>query len=217
MAGRLTRFLNLETPHLPGDKPPQQHPVATPRRFTGEPSGIALEPDFGEQPFLRCPSCEADNSRYAERCTNCRAPLTGEDVRAWNERLWAERKAQKAQEEAALLQARAAGPDLVEQNRRLGEALAHEVGERERARMSWWSGSGSQDATPIGFRLLSLLPTTQSRIAAGALAAITFVAAAGLALSARGHPRLQGAGFIIGLLLLILFTPNVPRRRRWWW
>src|SRR5581483_12362313 len=98
------------------------------------------------------------------------APLTGEDVRAWNERLWAERKAQKAQEEAALLQARAAGPDLVEQNRRLGEALAHEVAERERARISWWSGSGSQDATPIGFRLLSLLPTTQSRIAAGALA-----------------------------------------------
>jgi hypothetical protein len=215
MAGRLTRFLNLERPHVPGETP-QQHPVATPARFTGEPSGIALEPDFGEQPFLRCPRCEADNSRYAERCTNCRAPLTGEDVRAWNERLWAERKAQRAHDDAALVQAQAAGPDLVEQNRRLGEALAREVGERERGRMSFW-GNGSQDATPIGFRLLSLLPTTQSRIVAGALAAITFIAAAGAALSARGHPRLQGAGFIVGLLLLVLFTPNLPRRRRWWW
>ena len=137
-------------------------------------------------------------------------------MRAWNERLWAERKAQKAKDEAALLQARASAPDPIEQNRRLGEALAREVGERERVRMSWW-GNGSQDATPIGFRLLSLLPTTQSRIVAGALAAITFIAAAGAALSARGHPRLQGAGFIIGVLLLVLFTPNVPRRRRWWW
>jgi hypothetical protein len=215
MAGRLTRFLNLERPHVPGEKQPQ-HQVATAARFTGEPSGIALEPDFGEQPFLRCPRCEADNSRYAERCTNCRAPLTGEEVRAWNERLWAERKAQKAKDEAALRQARAA-PDLVEQNRRLGEALAREVGERERSRMSWWWGNGYQDPTPIGFRLLSLLPGTQARIVAGALAAITFVGAAGAALGGRGHPRLQGAGFIVGLLLLVLFTPNVPRRRRWWW
>lgn len=216
MAGRLTRFLNLERPHVSGEKQ-EPHELATPARFTGEPSGIALEPDFGEQPFLRCPRCEADNSRYAERCTNCRTPLTSEDVRAWNERLWAERKAQKAKDEAALLQTRAASPDLLEQNRRLGEALAREVGERERSRMSWWWGSGYQDSTPIGFRLLSLLPTTQSRIVAGALAAITFIGAAGTALSARGHPRLQGAGFIVGLLLLVLFTPNVPRRHRWWW
>jgi len=28
---------------------------------------------------------------------------------------------------------------------------------------------------------------------------------------------LQGAGFVIGFLLLVLFTPNVPRYRRWWW
>ena len=215
MAGRLSRFLNLERQHVAGEKP-APHELSTPARFTGEPSGIALEPDFGEQPFLRCPRCEADNSRYAERCSNCRGPLTGEDVRAWNERLWAERKAQKAHDEAALLQARASAPDLIEQNRRLGEALAREVGERERARMSWWWGNGSQDLTPIGFRLLSLLPTTRSRIVAGAFAALTFVAAAGAALGARGHPRLQGAGFIVGMLLLVLFTPNVPRRRRWW-
>lgn len=217
MAGRLTRFLNLERPHAPGEKPPAPHEVATKARFTGEPSGIALEPDFGDQPFLRCPNCEADNTRYAERCTNCRAPLGGDDVRAFNEKLWAERQAQRARDEAALRESRSQ-PDLVQQNRMLGEALAREVGERERARMSWWWwGSGYQDTTPIGLRLLSLLPTTQARIAAGAAAAVTFVAAVGLALSARGHPRLQGAGFVVGLLLLVLFTPNVPRRRRWWW
>jgi hypothetical protein len=216
MAGRLTRFLNLEKPHVPGEKPPAPHEVATRARFTGEPSGIALEPDFGEQPFLRCPNCEADNTRYAERCMNCRAPMGGDDVRAFNERLWAERQAQRARDDAALRESRAQ-PDLVQQNRMLGEALAREVGERERARMSWWWGGGYQDATPIGLRLLSLLPTTQGRVIAGGLAFVTFVGAVGLALSARGHPRLQGVGFVVGLLLLVLFTPNVPRRRRWWW
>ena len=219
MAGRLTRFLNLERPHAPGEKPPPPHEVATKARFTGEPSGIATEPDFGEQPFLRCPRCEADNTRYAQRCTNCQTPLTGEDVRAWNERLWAERKAQRAQEEAARRQAHPSGDDLLRQNRMLGEALAREVAEREQARLSWWwSGtSGSYDATPIGMRLLSLLPSTQARIVAGAVAAVTFVGAVAAALTARGHPRLQIAGFVVGALLLVLFTPNVPRRRRWWW
>jgi hypothetical protein len=213
MAGRLTRFLNLERPHVPGEKP-QQHQVATAARFSGEPSGMALERDFGEQPFLRCPRCEADNSRYAELCTNCRAPLMSDEVRAWNERLWTERQTQKAHEDAALRQR--SMPDLVEQNRRLGEALAREVGERERSRMWGWWGGGYQDATPIGFRLLSLLPTPKARIIAGAVAGIAFLGALGAALAARGHPRVQGAGFVLGLLLVVLFTPNLPRRR-WWW
>lgn len=219
MAGRLTRFLNLERPHVPGEKPPAPHEVATKARFTGEPSGIAVEPDFGEQPFLRCPRCEADNTRYAQRCMNCQAPLTGEDVHAFNEKLWAERKAQRTQEEAALRRAPPSEEELLRQNRMLGEALAREVAQREEARLSWWSWgtSGSYNPTPIGIRLLSLLPSTQSRLIAGALAAVTFVGAAAAALTARAHPRLQVAGFIVGTLLLVLFTPNVPRRRRWWW
>jgi hypothetical protein len=210
MAGRLTRFLNLERPHRPGEAP--HHEVATKARFTGEPSGIALEPDFGEQPFLRCPRCEADNSRYAERCMNCQGALTGEEVRAWNERLWAERKAQKAQENTAVARTRVE-QSLLEQNRKLGEALAREMGERERARLSWWSGAN--DLTPVGVRLLSLLPTTRARVLAGMVALATFLAAAVTAFVARKHPMLQGAGFVVGLVLLVLFTPNA-RYRRWW-
>ncbi len=219
MAGRLTRFLNLERPHEPGEKPAAPHEVATRARFTGEPSGIATEPDFGEQPFLRCPRCEADNSRYAGRCTNCSAPLGGEDVRVYNDRLWAERKTQRAQEEAARRSAQLSPEQLAEQNRMLGEALAREVAIREEARLSWWSSgtSGSWNSTPIGVRLLSLLPSAQARIVAGVIAAATFVAAAAAALTARGHPRVQIAGFVVGTLLLVLFAPNTPRRNRWWW
>jgi len=219
MAGRLTRFLNLEQLHVAGEKPAAPHEVATKARFSGEPSGIATEPDFGEQPFLRCPRCEADNTRFAELCTNCSVPLTGEDVRAYNERLWAERKAQQAgeaQAQAARRQAQPSAEELLRQNRVLGEALAREVGERERARMGWWSG-GSYDPTPIGFRLLSLLPSTQARVVAGALAAIAFIGAAAAALGAHGSPRVKMAGIVVGVLLLVLFTPNVPRRNRWWW
>ncbi len=206
MAGRLTRFLNLERPHRPGEAP--KHEVATKARFTGEPSGMVLEPDFGERPFLRCPRCEADSSRYADRCFNCQEPLTGEDVRAWNEQLWAKRKAQ--QQSVARDQGEAA---LLQQNRLLGEALAREVAERERTRLSWWSGA--DDFTPVGMRLLSLFPTTRGRVLAGAVAFAAFLGGAITAFVARKHPMLQGAGFVVALLMVVLFTPNT-RYRRWW-
>jgi len=206
MAGRLTRFLNLERPHRPGEAP--KHEVATKARFTGEPSGMALEPDLGERPFLRCPRCEADSSRYADRCFNCQEPLTGEDVRAWNEQLWAERKAQ--QQPVARDQGEAA---LLQQSRLLGEALAREVAERERTRLSWWSGAN--DFTPVGVRLLSLFPTTRGRLLAGAVAFAAFLGGAITAFVARKHPMLQGAGFVVALLMVVLFTPNT-RYRRWW-
>ena len=215
MAGRLTRFLNLERPHRGGDAP--KHEVATTARFTGEPSGIALDRDLGEQPFLRCPRCEADNSRFAERCQNCQTILTGEDVRGWNEKLWAERKAQHAREQAAMTEAQRE-ESLLRQNRALGEALAREVGERERWRLAWWgSGDGSHDATPIGVRLLSLLPTLASRLFACGVALAVFLGGVITALTARGHPKLQGASFVAAVLVVMLFTPGVPRRRRWWW
>src|ERR671927_1380762 len=113
MAGRLTRFLNLERPRRPGEAP--HHEVATTGRFTGDPSGMSLQPDVGKQPFLRCPQCEADNSRFAEHCANCQAPLGGDDVRAWNEKLWEERQAQLAQERAVLERSRTE-QQLLEQN-----------------------------------------------------------------------------------------------------
>jgi len=211
MAGRLTRFLNLEAPRRPGEAPP--HGVATKARFTGEPSGIALAHDVGEQPFLRCPRCEADNSRYAERCFNCQAGLTGEDVRAWNEQLWERRRAESAREQQVQAQESRSEGELLRQNRMLGEALAREVGQRERARLSWWSGG--HDFTPVGVRLLSLLPTTRARVWAGAAAVAAFFAAGAVALMARGHPLLQGGGAVVALLLVVFFTPNA-RYRRWW-
>jgi hypothetical protein len=213
MAGRLARFLKLEQPQKVAEAP--QHELATAARFRGEPSGIALEPDFGDQPFLRCPRCEADNTRYAERCQNCQSRLTGEDVRAWNAQLWAARKAadvESAKSEPAQV-AQALTPDA---QRLLGEAIAREVGERERARLSWWNSDAASDATPAGMRLLAMLPTRGARTMAGAAALMTFVAGALVALAPGHHPAIRGAGLVVSMLLLVLFTPNLPRRNRWW-
>lgn len=208
MAGRLGRFLKLEQPQKGADGP--AHEVANVARFRGEPSGMALEPDFGEQPFLRCPRCEADNTRYAERCQNCQAPLTGEEVRAWNEQFWA------ARQTADVGKTPAAEPLTPDAQRLLGEAIAREVGERERARLSWWGSETVHDATPIGVRLLAMLPTSRARIAVAAVAIAAFAAGALAALNASHRPALRGAGLVVSMLLLLLFTPNLPRRRRWW-
>lgn len=226
MAGRLTRFLKVEQPHKADDSAPH-HEVATRARFSGEPSGLATEPDFGEQPFLRCPRCEADNTRYAERCFNCQASLAGEAVREWNAQLWAARKAAEASAagaqrvfgdatapgDAHRLLGEAIAQAPVDAQRLLGEAIAQQVLERERARSWWWPRP--VDPTPIAIQLLRLLPSDSARWIAGCIAAATFSIAALIAFTARQHPQLRLGGFIVSALLVLLFSPNLPSRRRW--
>src|SRR5436309_5262857 len=162
MAGRLTRFLNLERPRKPDDTP--AHGVATRARFTGEEppaaspdemfraeretqlqSGVEIDTtDAAEQPFLRCPVCEADNSKFAVKCINCQARLDSDEVKAWNARLWQERRA------ARELEQKPPAVVSVEQNRLLGESLAQMVAESERAKMGWNDSYAVRDSTPIG-------------------------------------------------------------------
>jgi hypothetical protein len=206
MAGRLTRFLNLERRRTASDAPP--HEVATKARFAGAPPSIGLELDFGEQPFLRCPSCEADNGKHEERCSNCQRPLQTAEVQAWNAAFWEKRKAERPPPPLP------PSMPLSAENRVLAEALAREVGERERERL-FWSG-GLYDSTPVGVRLLSLIRDARTRftVAAGLIA--TFLGAGLVAFTARGHPLLQVGGAIVAMLLFVLFVPNLRRRRRWW-
>jgi len=107
-----------------------------------------------------------------------------------------------------------ARPLTPEAQRLLGEAIAREVGERERARLSWWGSESMRDATPAGIRLLSMLPTRRARVMVAAVALAAFAAGALAALDGSHRPALRGAGLLISLLLLVLFAPNLPRRRR---
>lgn len=210
MGGRLTRFLNLERPRKPGEAPPQ-HEAFTAERFKPQyppPSGMDVAPvGSDEQPFVRCPTCEADNQRQAERCFNCQTRLDTEDVRAWNAAFWEKRRA-------------AAEPvppppeASVEQNRLLGEALAREVAEREQFKMGT-SFSGYSTA-PLGMRLLELIGNPNTRFAVAMAMVALFFAAGTVAYVAKNHPVAQTAGIVVAVALLVLFTPNRSRRRRFW-
>ena len=207
MAGRLTRFLNLERPRKPGETPP--HGVANEGRFRAEReeqirSGIEIETaGAAEQPFTRCPVCEADNTRFAVKCINCQSRLDTEEVHAWNVTFWRQRQVMAA--------AQPKPPEVVEQNRLLGESIAREVAEHERLRLGW---SGMYDSTPIGMRLLELIPNQNVRFGVAMGMVATFFGAGTLAYVERNHPVLQTVAIVIAVGLLVLFTPN-RRRGRW--
>src|SRR4029077_2132593 len=107
-------------------------------------SGVEIDAPSDEQPFLRCPVCEADNSKFAVKCINCQSRLDTDEVHQWNARLWAERQRQRA------LEPTPPAPPAVEQQRLLGEVLAKQVAQTERAKL----GLDLDPARPLGLRLL---------------------------------------------------------------
>ena len=183
MAGRLSRFLHLE-PRPVSDEAFKEE------RARDVASGLEVEPAQGGQPFLRCPVCEADNSKFAEKCINCARPMQTADVLAWNQHLW------KKRTEVQIAPA--------EDQRKLGEAIAEEIAQRERAKLLW-----SEDPTaPFGLRLLRWIPDPTVRFAIGAALATLF---GGGIVTAFNGSRLGG---LLALAVVALFLPQT--QRRWW-
>lgn len=218
MAGRFTRFLRLERPHQPGE---QHTPVANPARFAPEErrapaSGIETdeEPDDA-QPFVRCAQCEMDNTRFADRCANCGAPLHTPEQDLYNRQLWQKRRAEAAAEQEALRKmhtpvATDGGAQPVHDARyALGEVLAREVAEREEGRLSWMSGAVD---VPFGIRaVMAMSPRWRWR--AGVAVAL-WLGGTGVAALRTHHPTPMWLFFGSLGVLLALFT---PARRRYWW
>lgn len=126
------RFSALEVAApLPEVRPPSSGRFSLPE--------LPLELDHGGdlQPFVRCQACGRDSQRGTLGC-GCGARLDTPEVAAFNAQLWADLQARQREEHAAREQA--LGEDLAEAQRRndqrraLGEELAREVAERERAR-----------------------------------------------------------------------------------
>jgi hypothetical protein len=163
---RLRRFLHLERPRQergaepaapdpgtagrfggverPGDRPAPPEPRSSGAqlgRFGPEPErGLELaEAAPDRRPFTRCMACGMDHNLGATQCSTCGATLATDEVRAYNDRLWAERQEQAAREAAegaALREARArAEAEYAEARRAMGEELARQVGDRERRRL----------------------------------------------------------------------------------
>jgi hypothetical protein len=194
--GRLTRFLNLERPRPSSE---ESLPPLNAARFEPRPE-IELQRDDGEQPFVRCPHCEADNGKFAVTCLNCNARLDTPEVRVWNEQFWAARQAQAASDAQAEQERQR---QLAADQRAMGEAIAQEVGERERQRLG--------DSTPLGWRFLADLPENERLPTLIGVAAL-FVLNGAMAMGLRGHPLLQLLGGGVAIALLVLFAPlNRPR------
>jgi len=178
----------------------------------------------GAQPFVRCAGCETDNSVFATRCTTCGAALDTAAQRTFNERLWSARGEEQAREAANLEERRraaaAADEEAARARRTLVEQMAREVGDAERQRLdledfrsgSWGSGEwGGGDPTPLGLRLLRLLPNRAWRVGVG----VTVGAGLGLLILAgfTGHRGRSLAGLSLALLVLLV----IPRGRRRGW
>lgn len=259
---RLRRFRNIERARPPG---PEAGPAEAPERFqrVERPSAPAAEPAVPEsatdrfrpprerplevaepaedqQPFRRCARCEMDNARFAEACQNCGADLGTPEQQAFNQRLWASRR-QEAAEEARVLAQRAAERErLAEEERKARVALATEMarmeagrieGELDRAsgRERWGRGWGRDPGPPyhpdapwggpprppLGLRWLRAIRNPLLRIAVvvAAVAAPVLL----LVLGSRGGSA-RFAGMMILVVLLGLLSPPGwrTRRRRWW-
>ncbi len=173
----------------------------------------------GEQPFVRCFECEADNSRYAASCTNCGARLDTEAQRAFNEKLWRTRKAEAEAERKATAELEAARQAQAAEQARVRREVAEEMARREKDRIDAELPDGPFGGDPVGgrrggdtagMRLLRLIPGTGWRIAAAvAMFTVPFL------LAIFGPGQLRAAGMLLLFVVIGLFSPGRRRQRRW--
>lgn len=143
------RFEAVEGPGA--SAPPAPGAGPNPARFAPDPAPRLelAEPD-PRRPFVRCARCGMDASAFAEQCEGCGARLDTPEQRAFDERFFAaraaeaEREAREGGERAAALAREAA--EAAASRRLLGEALAREVGDRERRRLAAAGFGGRQGA-----------------------------------------------------------------------
>jgi hypothetical protein len=174
---RLRRFLHIERPRADEPSAPERARPETAERFGGvdrpRPAAAAppatgaelerfgpeppprlelLETTAGERPFTRCMRCGMDHGVFATACTGCGASLDTAAQREFNERLWTRRQDEARREAAAAEELRAlrarADAEAAQARRAMGEAIAREVGERERRRLDAEWGAGRRTGAP---------------------------------------------------------------------
>ncbi len=243
---RLRRFRNIERARPAGAAP---GPPASPERFERvegpgpepaepavpasatdrfrppreRPLEVSERPD-GEQPFRRCARCEMDNARFAEACQNCGADLGTPEQEAFNQRLWAQRRQESAEEARLLAERERERARLAEEEQRARVALATEMARMEGDRVegeldrAWgrpgapWGEAGPRG--PLGLRLLRAIrsPVLRAAVILGAVALPLLLIAAG-----RPGGGLRLAAMLILAVLLGLVLPSRNWRGRGWW
>jgi hypothetical protein len=200
----------------PGEKPSSVAvPEAHIERFKrhGE-TPLALDAETPEtQRFHRCARCETENGRFATTCGGCGVDLGTPEQLAYTEQRWknhAQAEAQTREQTAALQKAhQGADAERLAERLRYQEELARAL-ERDRSIL----GGLQPLFTPsLGVGLLRLI--RNPRVRWGTLAAVVGVP---LLLFRFGDRQLREVGFLLGVLVVVLFVPSslwARRRDRW--
>jgi hypothetical protein len=147
-----------------------------------------------------------DNNRFVVTCAGCAADLECPDQREFDERFWAARRVEaedEARAEAEQREHRARAEEEDARGRRaMGEALAREVGERERQRLGFGGGGFPGAWSPLGLRLVRHFPDERWgwTVFAGALLLGAGMAVHGLSTRSVGQ-FLGGVALLLGMLL----------------
>ena len=207
------RIAGVERPRSGGDPTARSRSGARLERFGPEPEPtLELVEADGRRPFIRCRRCGMDSNVFATACQGCTASLDTPEQHEFDERFWTARQAEAEREDrdaAARRELRARAEEEDARARRaMGEAIAREVGDRERRRLDRWSGGGSSGAwSPLGLRLLRfIVPESRWHLAVLAVAAGLAAVLAGYGIQA--HSVVLGVAGAIALVLLLIHAPE---------
>ena len=163
MAGRLSRFRLLERARAPKAEAKGSPPRGDSGRFEALQPEAAAPSDLrsaeghlvrfqqhtadelvldrrsgADPPFVHCARCETENGRFAVTCGVCGADFDTPEQRAFNERLWATRRAEEAKQTREYYE---------ELARQVGRETRERLGADSSDRLAWWRGRG-----PLGGR-----------------------------------------------------------------
>lgn len=212
--GTEERFTGVERPQPGPAAPSRPRTGARLERFGPEPEPtLELVDVDGSRPFIRCRRCGMDNNVFATACQGCGVSLDTPEQHDFDERFWTARQAEAEREareagERRELQARAEA-EAARERRAMGEAMAREVGERERRRLDGWMGRGGSGGewSPLGLRLMRhLIPDERWQVAAMALAAGSSAVLAGYGIHVRS--AVLGIAGAAALVLLLVHAPE---------
>ena len=216
--GRFNRMEPERAPGTPSPPPPQGAAAERFQRQVSEPP-LALDTrDQGEQLFIRCMRCEADNSRYAQECTRCGASFQTAEQRAFNETFWQRRQAEVAVEAEAVARFHDHREQEAEIQRRQREAVQAQAFEMMKAEGRGGFREGSSHLPP-GVRLLRAIENPTGQLAAIAGFALLGILCVLGIWKAQPNGAFHYLSFGGVLVLVFCFTPPSwwrHRRRRWW-
>jgi hypothetical protein len=199
------RFNRVEKERAPGEAPP---PRAAPERIERQVGEQPLTLDTRsteEQQFTRCMHCEADNSRFAQTCIHCGAPLQTEPQRDYNERFWRQRQEQTAREQQGIQQLRQGKAQLTDEQARVQRAAFEQMVQEAQS-------DARNAGQPWGIRMINALKDPiQQWLLIGFFAAVAVGSVAGLRYARPDQPSLRWVCGGALLALVVLFTPP-----SWW-